>query len=523
MLVEGIIRYMELIRLSSDNAAIISQKKIICYMCVPQYLKEISKQYCFFDQIEFIVDDFPRRQKDILFEGRLIKVTSPEVLKNIDFSNYALLITSEYYFEVFEKIRNDSELSTRINEVYYFVDLDTRYYLEYNELFSNCGLEDILVFRSGDRTNKETPWKDFDDNARALFDYMISKKKYEKYKFVWLVDNPDYFADISKDIGDKVIFVSYNDSTSSDKEKRYRYYYYLCLAKYIFFTNNASFARLTRKDQIRIQLWHGQGFKSRGIDVSLRRRCEIMPVMSHIYKNIHKKIFDLSDEQIVITGIPKQDWVNEVIDIRLLQVLGIPKAEKYIFWLPTVRKMVSNLSAIDSDILFSETGLSIIETMDELVRINSILKTNDTVLVIKPHPSQDESRYAKIELSNVYFLSNTVLGKNFLHINKLMYAADALISDYSSVAVDYLLLDRPIGFAVGDIEDYKDDRGFVFEPIEDWLPGKIIKDYMQFEQFISEVSCGIDSGKDTREKVSKELVIWRDTDNCRRLLEHIGL
>ncbi len=38
-----------------------------------------------------------------------------------------------------------------------------------------------------------------------------------------------------------------------------------------------------------------------------------------------------------------------------------------------------------------------------------------------------------------------------------------LVSDYSSVAIDYLLLDRPLGFTLDDYEAYTESRGWVFD------------------------------------------------------------
>ena len=53
-----------------------------------------------------------------------------------------------------------------------------------------------------------------------------------------------------------------------------------------------------------------------------------------------------------------------------------------------------------------------------------------------------------IECSNIVILSNEQLYHMDIQTNEILMHADALISDYSSVAVDYLLLDRPIAFTL---------------------------------------------------------------------------
>ena len=57
---------------------------------------------------------------------------------------------------------------------------------------------------------------------------------------------------------------------------------------------------------------------------------------------------------------------------------------------------------------------------------------------------------------------------------ELIGISDGLLSDYSSVAVDYLLLDRPLGYVLADYNIYKEKRGFVFEDPLEYMPGEKI-------------------------------------------------
>ena len=62
---------------------------------------------------------------------------------------------------------------------------------------------------------------------------------------------------------------------------------------------------------------------------------------------------------------------------------------------------------------------------------------------------------------------------SFMSSSELLVCADVLITDYSSIFFEYLLLDRPIVFFVPDYEDYARDRGFYLD--FDSLPGHIVK------------------------------------------------
>ncbi len=65
------------------------------------------------------------------------------------------------------------------------------------------------------------------------------------------------------------------------------------------------------------------------------------------------------------------------------------------------------------------------------------LARTDTVLVIKLHPFQDRAAVRIGDFSHIVLLENETLYQNRLQINQVLGCADALISDYSSTAVDF--------------------------------------------------------------------------------------
>lgn len=49
-----------------------------------------------------------------------------------------------------------------------------------------------------------------------------------------------------------------------------------------------------------------------------------------------------------------------------------------------------------------------------------------------------------------------------MRYTEILNAFDVMISDYSSIVFDYLLLDRPVIYLIPDYEEYRSQRGFVF-------------------------------------------------------------
>lgn len=79
--------------------------------------------------------------------------------------------------------------------------------------------------------------------------------------------------------------------------------------KIFLFTQATDIATHRREGQIRVQLWHGQGIKSRALFTHDEYRYEYMTVMSEKYGDMHAEIFGLRKDQILVTGNPKQDWL----------------------------------------------------------------------------------------------------------------------------------------------------------------------------------------------------------------------
>lgn len=93
---------------------------------------------------------------------------------------------------------------------------------------------------------------------------------------------------------------------------------------------------------------------------------------------------------------------------------------------------------------------------------------------------------------------------------------DVLITDYSSVYFDYQLLDRPIGFAIDDVEEYRRNRGFVFDNILDYMPGEKIYSFDELKTFFDHLHKGQDDYSEKRKKVNDLVNHWQDAGNCER-------
>lgn len=509
---------MKIVEFNEDIYEKIKKKKFCLVEKSILYLDELCDRFDILSNITAVVDENNRKRGVFLYKGVQITVYSLDYLKKLD-SDEIILITSDYYREYVSKI--EKLFSGQLKEIYVFYNYETKIELCYRNHYCNKMLENLIVFRSGPHHMEYVKGMDFADNARALFEYMISIKLNHQYELVWYVNDPKEYERYA--LYENVSFLAYSDAVSEEKAVRDEYYRTLCLAKYIFFTDAYGFARNCREDQIRVQLWHGCGFKMRLNGMACEKRYEYMTVTSHLYAKLHGDIFGLRKEQMLVTGCAKEDWLFQKDKLNILNNLEIPAAQIYIFWLPTYRFSGKDIEKPRDGELSEETGLPLISSREDLDLLNEILILHHIILVIKLHPFQDAHVIQCRDLSNIILIHNDLLAEKDIQVNELLCMADALISDYSSAAVDFLLLDRPMGFIVDDIEEYSSKRGFIFNNILEWLPGKCIFEKEDFIAFIEEIALGQDSHRQKRRQLRSRLHQYSDRNNCKRIVEALGI
>ena len=123
---------------------------------------------------------------------------------------------------------------------------------------------------------------------------------------------------------------------------------------------------------------------------------------------------------------------------------------------------------------------------------------------------------------SVFHTDNQVLRKEDVNLYELLAKTDALLTDYSSVAIDYLLLDRPMGFILTDFDEYEKARSWCYDNVKDYMPGHHIYKKEDLNQFISDVAEGKDPYRDARAKVRPELQTESES-YCKDILDHFGI
>ncbi len=479
--------------------------------CFPQYVGNIEGIFAILD-----IDE--RTPLTASVGSKQYKVRPLKEIDSISVEDSILVIMFEYEKEAYEKILGIYEDVG--NCVYWFPDKATSIELSYREKFDGNN-DNVIIFKSGSR--KYVYGEEFSDNARALFEYMLRNGYNKNWELVWIVTEPqsDYYDEWKK--YENVEFIGSQDKVSDDIEVQNRYYKYLCTAKIAFATDDETFFIRRNNNQLLVQLWHGDGVKARTRHRRMEYRWDYMVCTSNFFADVDYKDYGLRQNQVIPTGYPKDDWVLS----SELDVAELCKKQKqfthYILWGPTFRKSVKGLEILNENVRINETGLPLLETWEDCETLNKVLMEQDCLMVIKLHPVADLSLYTKKSFSNIVLMTNQDLHSHGLHINQIMSRFDAFITDYSSATASFMILDRPMAFTLDDLHEYDGSRGFVLNPVTDYLPGEELYKVEDMLSFITDVCNGIDKTETKRRKLIEMMLDYQDCRSSERLLKELGI
>lgn len=356
---------------------------------------------------------------------------------------------------------------------------------------------------------------DFSDNARALFEYMLEEGLNENYKITWLVDCPKEYQAYAKK---NVFFVKKNGRWSGCYTKKAHKATWQ--AGTIFFTHSMYQMFPKRKNQRLINLWHGCGYKAAKGD-SQKIQFDALLVPSPLFVKTKTAFFQRDEKAFLPFGYPRYDQMlreNETAKKVVEQVKKRANANRVLLWLPTYRS--SENERFSDDTIQSKYQLPLLYEEADFVALNEKLKQENLLLLLKYHGMQKLGEEPGT-YSQILCISENWLKERDLTLSKLMGQVDGLITDYSSAAVDFVLMDRPMAFLLEDFQRYEESRGFVFEDPRQYMPGEQIYTRAEFFTFLEGFAKGEDPKGTMRRKLLPTL---HNPCPCysARLLEYLG-
>ena len=329
------------------------------------------------------------------------------------------------------------------------------------------------IIPKSDRIFVFASFPDFTDNSYAMYRY-LKEKHVAGRKYIWIFENEESF----KKYPDVKAYKKYSLPS----------FYYFARARNIFFTHGLySFVNLRSKDKV-VNLWHGMPLKVIGLmdtngGATDPTRADYLIATSPFFQRIMSNSFKGIDiAHTLLTGQPRNDMLFTPTDFFTNRGI-VPGTYRSIgIWLPTYRQSI--IGDIRNEGIYNSGGISFLN-MDELARLDRLLQERHQLLIVKLHPMDALQETDFRSFGNLMVIKPRDFKEQ---LYPLLGACDYLLTDYSSVWVDYSILKRPIGFVMDDIEQYGHSRGFTVDNLTERLPGPVIGTYGELESFISSPS-----------------------------------
>ena len=104
------------------------------------------------------------------------------------------------------------------------------------------------------------------------------------------------------------------------------------------------------------------------------------------------------------------------------------------------------------------TQFPLIDNNESWKILDEFCKNKSITFVIKLHPKQKKYSIPFDTLSNIVNIEHGDFDKAGIQMYQFIALTDALISDYSSIGVDYLIVDKPLAYTLDDYNLYKDGK-----------------------------------------------------------------
>jgi len=342
--------------------------------------------------------------------------------------------------------------------------------------------------------------KEYYGNSSALFEYYVTH-----------TDNLVYFITKNKSLYNKIKQEHSGHALFSYSIKSL---FIFAQAKVIFISHglaDVSPYYISKKYKTVINLWHSPLLKKIGKAhgtspelIQLISKLDYFVTSSAYEANFIETSFHIKKENIWITGTPRNDQIAR--KSKSLESKYSFLKKKVILYAPTFRDDNSAVRYFPFDDF-------------NIKELNSFLDLHDAVILIRGHFNEFKIHGESDSIFNSKYIISANQDK-FPDIQKLLAFVDVLITDYSGVYIDFLLLNKPIIFFPYDLSDYIKTRGFYYDYLQN-SPGPKI--YSQ-KDFLNQLSSYLHDDKidsSQREIIRNKFFKYTDSNASQRVAENV--
>lgn len=360
----------------------------------------------------------------------------------------------------------------------------------------------------------------FNDNSKYLYLYVLHNQP--SIRPIWLTKNKKVIREM--------------------KEEGYECYYTYSL-KGFYYSIQSGIAivcqgtvdvnRFVLGRKKKIQLWHGTPLKKIHFDAKKKNKISKIEklyqyTINTIYPffkedkfdlyiasspEVKKKIctaFNVTPENVSVTGYPRNDvfsdnHAQEMKKINYDLLKSIEDHKIIVTYLPTFRDV-----GVTFDQLFSKYNFN-------FEKWNKYFEIKNIIFICKPHNVDKSTKTTSLKSDSIKFFDDN----DIPDIYPLLKVTDILITDYSSVYFDYLIMDRPIIFTPFDFHEYITKDRELYYDYNLVTPGPKAYNWDQVMKFITEAINEPEKYQKERTETNKIFNTYTDCQSSKRIYQKI--
>lgn len=363
--------------------------------------------------------------------------------------------------------------------------------------------------------------KRFADNSKYIFLYINHYD--EDLDVVWITKD--------NEINEELNGLGYKSYLSRSLKG---VYYSLKASVHIVDQNQNDINPWAASSALTVNLWHGIGLKKVG---QYCRRHEDLSTIQKIFrylitpkqwihgnyyllatsehtKRILMKSFETPEEKIILAGYPRIDKVYNQSEYSSYSNTNLDSLKR------NLKKIKSNKNRIIGYFpTFRDTrDNSFLGTKSEKEQetVDQFLKQNNMYLITKEHAIVSQNSNDDKNFTNIMNIDSNI------DLYEILNEIDCLISDYSTIFLDYLVLDKPIIIYSYDLEYYRDsDRGLMDDYFSSSDVGPRVNNINMLLSELRGAFSGKDKYTEKRKKVKTLFFDCFDGKNGERIVSSI--
>ena len=346
------------------------------------------------------------------------------------------------------------------------------------------------------------------DNSKYLFEYM---RKKDDFKSILFTANKSLHAQLQEKFPGEVQYAwSLKGFFLFLRTKTVIISYGISAAPFFPFY-------LHEKCKGVIYLGHGIPMKKMGLQTTAwqkyskryqMQKYSYMVGCSPLEQELHKAGFGMDINDVWVSGLPRNDYLLSAQKDEALIEKHPYLNHKVILYAPTWREETQSAEFFPFQDFDSE-------------QLDAFLEKEQAYILLRGH-KEDIKRADELSRFDVLKMKRVIKADQdlFPDVYELLPYVDVLVTDYSSIWIDYLLLDRPIIFVPYDLEEYLRTKGLFLE-FEKNTPGFKADNYKEFEHQIETYLNKPQEHVDWRKDIRDMYHTYQDGESSQRVYKLI--